>query len=224
MKKTSKYIAVIIGIALFLLFSTAIFLNNRKDSSQYSATNNKLSMIKEDNSEDYDFTIHSNADYIAIKPDDLYKNADLVIIANYNCDNKNYIGNNQSIITEASFDVQKVIKGEYKNNKININYYGGSVPLSDYIKCLSSEQMKKRGLDTLTEEETHKGRVTQVVDKSQIEAKKDENYLIFLSYDKENDIYFVLADGYGMRKLSEDNKIFNSDTNSYDMSLDNLNM
>ena len=54
--------------------------------------------------------------------------------------------------------------------------------------------------------------------------KNDQNYLIFLSYDKEKDIYFVLADGYGMRKLSEDNKIFNLDTNSYDMSLDDLNV
>lgn len=219
MNKLGKCIILLI---LLVIMTAIIFISLKDDSVSEVAKKD----VNDD--ETYNYILYSSADYIATKPEEIYQYADLVIVGNYKNINKCYIGNIQAVVTEAVFNVKNVVKGNYNGNEIKINYYGGTVSLEEYVKSLSEEQIKKRELNGLTDKQIKSGTVSYDVGKSKVDINnnvnsRNDDYLIFLSYDKESDIYFVLADGYGMRKISNDNKIFNLDTNSYDINLNELN-
>lgn len=212
MNKLGKCIVLLILLCVITAI-IIIFLDqeSKKNAANYYAYNNN----KDD--ENYNYTLYSTTDYIATKPEEIYKYADLVIIGNYKSNNKCYMGNAQAVVTESVFNVKKVIKGNYNKDEININYYGGTVCLDDYIKCLSEAQIRKRELNNLTEKQRKSGTVSYDVGKTKVDiSENNEDYLIFLSYDEKSNIYFVLADGYGMRKISNDNKIYNLDTKKYE--------
>lgn len=212
------YKCIILLILLF--FMTLIIYLCLKDN----CINGVAYKNVEKENEQYNYTIYSNTDYIATKPNDIYKYADLVIVGNYKQTNRNYIGNIQAVVTESKFSVKDVLKGTYDKNEIIINYYGGTVSLEEYVKSLSEQQIEKRGLNLLNERQIKQGTVSYDVGRTKVDINnRNDDYLIFLSYDKESDIYFVLADGYGMRKLSDDNKIFDLDMNSYDININELN-
>lgn len=210
---------IFITFAIILLVISGIFI------TYYIANNKPLDKIAETNSQENrkaDYQVTRKTDYKSIKPRDLYKEANLVIEGKYVKDNKYYVTDYSAIVTEAKFEVSKVIKGNYTLKNININYYGGTVSVGEYIKNQTVEQIAKKGFSNLSTEQLSNQTVEYIVENAKIDANTKDNYIIFLSYDSENDYYFVLSDGYGMRKLSNNEEMYNLDTKTFDTKVTDL--
>lgn len=207
-----KKIFITFAIILLVISSTLIayYITSNRDFDKISETNNLVT-----NKADYQ--IIRKSDYKSIKPKDLYKDADLVIEGNYIKDNKCYVTDYSAIVTEAKFEVSKVIKGNYTSNNININYYGGIVSVGEYMKSQTKEQLAKKGISNLSTAQLSDQTIECLTEDAKVDVNTKDSYIIFLSYDAEKDYYFVLSDGYGMRKLANNEEIYNPDTKTFDI-------
>lgn len=223
MKKTFVIIIVlvlIIGGSLFGYY----FINNIINSKKQVATAD----IPENNSkvEDFnkkaDYQLVLQPDYIAVSIEDLYKDADLVIRGKLIKNNKCHVLDSSIIATEAQFEILETLKGSYNSKNININYYGGIVSVEEYISKQTKDQIKKKGFDSLSQDERNSLNIELSVDETEAKVSSNKEYLIFLGYNREKNYYIVLADGYGMREISKDGKIYNLDTKTFDTKLTDL--
>lgn len=211
---------LVLFVILVLVFGgafVAYYYTTQQSSNKSNLSDNQTNSIDEANHQ-----IYAHSDYKAINPKDLYDLADLVIVGKYSKANKSYVKDAASIVTESTFEVSKVIKGDYSSKNININYYGGKVTLGEYVKTQTKEQLQKKGLSNLSTEQLSRETVELVIENSSVQVSNNEEYIIFLSYDKEDDYYFVLCDGYGMRKLSGNQEIYNLDTKTFDTKITEL--
>ncbi len=210
---SKKNIAIFCSILLVMIVGLIYIFNNKSANLLNNA--NESSYVE--NNEKYEYEITTNADYVATSIDDLYKTVDLVFIGTKNKDNKTFVGMNSLIITEANYNVKTVLKGDYNDSTINLNYYGGSVTLEEYMNNLSKEQIQKKGLDKYTLKE----RQTKLIgykntDKSISKQVDSNEYLIFVNCDKEKNIYFVSSDAYGMRQIDQNKNVYNLDTKTFE--------
>lgn len=207
---TFAIILLVIGVTLIIHYITT-----NKFLDKITKTNNQVTSKA-------DYQIVRKSDYKSIKPKDLYKDADLVIEGNYIKDNKCYVTDYSAIVTEANFEVSKVIKGNYTSNNININYYGGIVSVGEYMKSQTKEQLAKKGISDLSTAQLSNQTVEYLVEDAKVDVNTKDSYVIFLSYNTEKDYYFVLSDGYGMRKLSNNKELYNPDTKKFDTKITDL--
>ncbi len=210
---------------IFITFAIILLVIGVTLIIHYITTNKFLDKITETNNQvtsKADYQIVRKSDYKSIKPKDLYKDADLVIEGNYIKDNKCYVTDYSAIVTEARFEVSKVIKGNYTSNNININYYGGIVSVSEYMKSQTKEQLAKKGISDLSTAQLSNQTVEYLVEDAKVDVNTKDSYVIFLSYNTEKDYYFVLSDGYGMRKLSNNKELYNPDTKKFDTKITDL--
>ncbi|MCI9245677.1 MAG: hypothetical protein HFJ30_00775 [Clostridia bacterium] len=217
-----KKILIVFVILILIASGVSIihYFTSRDSSSEILET---LEVGKNNNIKNKaDYQIVSHNDYIATKPEDLYEIADLVIVGKYIKDIECYVDEYASIITEAQFEISEILKGDYQSKSININYYGGVVPLKDYISKQTEEQLIKKGISNLSTQQLESKTIEYVVEDSQVEVDDIKESVIFLSYDKEKDYYFVLCNGYGMREVSDDNKMYNLDTKTFDTNVTEL--
>lgn len=215
-----KRIAIVLIVPVLFATVYGFIRLNKNDNIMISDNrNNELSntTIEEKLETTHEYPIAMTADYaIGTWPEELYKHADLVIIGKYVKNNKCFAKKLGMIVTESEFKVSKVLKGNYSLPKINLNYYGGTVPLKEYINSLVHSQIIKRGYDKLTEAEID----GKTMENAGLKVYSDAEYVIFLSYD-ETDGYFVMCDGYGMREV-KGGKIYNLDTKTFDTELTDL--
>lgn len=217
---------IFITFAIILLVISGIFITyyiaNNKTLDKIAETNNQENSKADYQVNKADYQVTRKSDYKSTKPEDLYKDADLVIEGKYVKDNKCYVTDYSAIVTEAKFEVSKVIKGNYTSKNININYYGGTVSVGEYIKNQTAEQIAKKGISDLSTAQLSNQTVEYIVEDAKIDANTKDNYIIFLSYNAENNYYFVLSDGYGMRKLSNNKEMYNLDTKTFETKVTDL--
>lgn len=71
-----------------------------------------------------------------------------------------------------------------------------------YYTSGTEEQIAKRGLDCSVSEAA-KMTVSYGMTKESVSVNEKDSYMLFLSYDKENDTYFILCDAYGACKMDK---------------------
>jgi hypothetical protein len=159
--------------------------------------------------------------YLTVDPNELYKMADLVFTGKYIKINKAFL-THDIITTEATFHVNKVLKGRISkrelNDGINIQYYGGEMVLGDYLDQLDKHDARNSDISkNFTENERKTKKVTTTVEK-QANKTQDKNteYLIFVSLDSSTNTYRVLGDEFAMRKIDNQGNVFNPATNQFE--------
>ncbi|MGE5456550.1 MAG: hypothetical protein ACM3O4_05570 [Ignavibacteriales bacterium] len=193
-------------------------LNNDSNDNSNNNNNNNNNNSNDNNSQlEVIYKITKSADYVATSIEDLYKSADLVFIGTKNKDNKTFVGINGLIITESNCNVKEIIKGTYYNNNININYYGGTIRLDEYINSLSEEQIRKKGFNEFDIETRKTKLVGYPLSKTSVLFENNIiEYMIFVNYDQERNMYFVMSDAYGVRKINEVGKVYNLDKEMFE--------
>lgn len=149
-----------------------------------------------------DYTVTGYADFIATAPEDLYKTADVVVEGTFGETINTYVCEHSLPVTQVIFNVESVNKGVIPKRSIIVEYYGGTVPMYSYLNTLTEEQIAKMGIDRSVVD-VSKMTVTYGVTKESVIVNQSETYMLFLSYDAENDTYFILCDAYGACKMDD---------------------
>lgn len=190
-----------------------VSFNNKVEQSteDEQSTENESALNQEDKKVLY---IGKEADYRSTKPEDLFKDAKVVIKGKKIKDVSCYVADNSLPVQQVEIEVQEVCKGEGIPDKIIIGYYGGEVPFNEYAKTLDKEEIKKEFPDY--NEEKYKNVYIGIEDSDEnVKLEDDESYMLFLANDSDSKgNYFVLADGYGARKM-KDGKLYDFNTNDY---------
>ena len=152
--------------------------------------------------ETIDYPITNYADYIATTPEDLYQIADVVIVGTFGETVQTYVCEHSLPVTQVIFNVESVNKGVIPKRSIIVEYYGGTVPMRSYLDTLTADQIAKRGLDR-PDVDISNMTVTYETTKESVVVDRSGTYMLFLSYDAENDTYFILCDAYGACKMED---------------------
>lgn len=163
---------------------------------------NNMEIEPPENDEIINYTITKEADYIATTPEDLYQISDVVVEGCFIQKINTYVSDNSFPVTQTIFRVNDIHKGEVANNKIIVEYYGGTVSMYSYLDSLTEDQIVKRGIDCSVVEAARMT-VSYGVTKESVTVNENDTYMLFLSYDKEKDTYFILCDAYGACITSE---------------------
>ncbi|MBQ4562433.1 MAG: hypothetical protein IJA55_08920 [Clostridia bacterium] len=211
-----KVIPILISLSLIVTM-TACSVNDVTFESESISVNEKITTnppIKEISDDDI-VPIYSSSDVIATDINDICKLSDVIIRVRYGKDIDTYAREGSGTpVTIAEFEVIDVIKGEYNGSTIKAEFYGGIIPMSEYLQALSEATLQKAGYDNYTEEEIKK-KFVKLVDTTPLsEFSSSDEYLLLLSYDPETDVYFVLCGGYGS-PVVKDNKVYNSVKDEY---------
>ena len=123
------------------------------------------------------------------------------------------------VFTLGELKINQVIKGD-KNISKNIPFKtsGGLISLFEYEKGLEEAQKNKEGsiYTTYTKEEK-KNTFLDVQYGNSIELEEGKEYLLFLNYSDNYEMYSVTGLGYGARELDRTTmKIKNNDTNTFE--------
>jgi|GEM_PF-3424470 len=214
MKKKKILIIIIILVFCLATGATYYFASRNIETNKEPNTNNQLDENNQEIRLEYELT--READYVAVSVEDLYELVDLVFIGIKKHDVRTYAKNYGMIITETNYSIKKIVKGNYDNDNINIHYYGGYVTLEEYKNSLTTEQAEKHELNTYSKEERLSKYIGYAKSEKMIDSDVNQEYLIFVSYDKVNNIYFVASDAYGMRLINNDLSVYNLDTKTYE--------
>ncbi|MDO4754052.1 MAG: hypothetical protein Q4A41_03520 [Bacillota bacterium] len=149
-----------------------------------------------------DYVVRRKANHIAHLPKDLFRLADLVVKGKFEEEIDTYVAEHSIPVTRASFIVEEIYKGEADSEKIVVHYYGGSAPLTDYFETLSTEEIEKWGLD-ISDADLEHATVTYAHTKESVSVRYGEDYLLFLSDDRERGIRFILCEAYGACKIKD---------------------
>lgn len=158
-------------------------------------------------------------DYAAISLEDLYQQSHLVVTGRYLGDERTCgqegTGTPQTI---GKVQVETVYKGEAQDgDTIQIRFTGGTISLREYISKRPEEAAKKQGFSGIagTLAMARLGNKVTVEFDAMVDARPQQDYLMFFSYDEEAGVYQVLADAYAMRLLDENGKAYDPYSKSY---------
>lgn len=152
---------------------------------------------------------------------DFYESAPLVITGRYLGDERVFgqegTGTPQTI---GTVQVETVYKGEAKSgDTIPIRFTGGTISL---LEGFSKQQ--KESAQSLKEAVksmilwvvcARLGNKVTVESNALVDARPQQEYLLFLKYDEEAGVYQVRSEGYGMRPLNEAGKVYDPYSQSY---------
>ena len=160
-------------------------------------------------------------DYAVMSPEDLYKEARLVVTGRYLGDERVYGQEDTGRpVTIGKLEIKTVYKGETESETIPIRFYGGTISLREHYATYSWGGDERSLKDFIKEIPAWVyisrlgNKYTEKYD-TQVDAQKGQEYLLFLSFDEEAGVYQVLADAYGMRPLDENGKAYDQDSKSY---------
>lgn len=106
--------------------------------------------------------------------------------------------------TPVEVIVEETLNGQDLNNIKTIYLKGGDVKVSDLMKTLDQGTIEKMGFDTLTKEQQETMYISY---KSEYDynLKPDEEYVLIVAKNS-NNIYTVVANGYGIFKEDKESK------------------
>lgn len=183
------------------------------DDETNVAPNTDVSIVED---QKVSYEISYSCDYIWTSVEDLYENADLVIIGTYKETKNTYYAKDYGrLISTGVVEAETVVKGNLIDMNFEIEYYGGIMSVSDFINQNGKEVTKQFVSDNLEEQEV-KERYIGEKSGTSVNAREGHKYLMFLNYDKDTDHYFVGSDGYGMREVNNEGKVWNIDSSKYE--------
>ena len=170
--------------------------------------------------------IESTADYsIDFSDNEVISNeADFIIIGtiksidgaiNYNPVKKGYT----VIQTIGKIQVNKVLKGDIKENEISFIRTDGNITVSEYEKSLTEEYREYIGINKLNQDEKNSKYVVETT-RGNITPEKEKTYLIYLTYFDDYERYGIRFSEYGLREI--DSQSLNSDSNILNSDIKNL--
>lgn len=149
--------------------------------------------------------------------------SDIVVISNFNITYTDYEVKNGNFILKSNGDleVNKILRAEKEIGKSTIKFskYCGMVSLAELEKDKNYD-WKTWELDNIghlvPEEEKSITYFKQYPSKGE-EIREDKQYLVFLEYDEENDIYNIIDYAYGILEYDPTtNKVKNIDTGEFE--------
>lgn len=161
----------------------------------------------------FDYVVTRKANYIARLPKDMFKVADIVVKGRFEETLEPYVTEYSMPVTKARFAVEYVFKGEMNLDRVIVEYYGGTVPLSTYLETLKPEEVSKLGID-LASMDLSNATVTYAQTKESVSVNYDDTFLLFLAHNEENSRYFILCDAYGACKM-KDGKVYDLVNDAY---------
>ncbi|MGE5456576.1 MAG: hypothetical protein ACM3O4_05715 [Ignavibacteriales bacterium] len=199
-----SFIVIISILGLFVIFSED---NRGRTLERNNDTNVKTVVYK----------ISKNFDILYNQPKDLYNQSQLVVIGNFLNDENTEMTDDSTFITNTTFKIENVLKGNVEDENIKVSYLGGVISVKDYSKNISIEVLKAQGLEKYINDEDKYVEFEFYEAPVNIEKGKDnDKYLLFLSYDKEKKIYQPYSNGYGILKIINGNSVFNKITQEYE--------
>lgn len=155
-----------------------------------------------------------HADYAIIFPEDLYENADLVITGIYQGDQESHANIHTGFPhTKGTVTVTQVLKGSC-GDTIVVDYRGGEIPMVESLmvgESMSEEEVLKQ----YPEAKNQIMRMTNAAD-DRVKAVKGQEYILFLYYNSELEVYHAGAQAYSMRPLNDKGQALNPDTKNYE--------
>jgi len=144
--------------------------------------------------------VSSEFDVLWVSTEDLYKNADVVVLVDYENDVKNYASVSGNPMTQSYFKVKKVYKGDIKEQtSILVNYRGGTITLEQYMATQTPEQLKKKGLADIPQKDRAYILFEYESSLHDFSFKTSpKNYILFLVFDKNTNKYVTLCVDYGI--------------------------
>ena len=116
-------------------------------------------------------------------------------------------------ITKAQCDVVDVIKGEYDDNSIIIDYYGDTVSMFEYLQAMPEAEKLKGGYD-YTDEEAKKTAVTYLDIDNGVSFETGTEYVVCLGYNEVDGSYMVHSDAFGISEVTGE-QIYNKGGKAY---------
>lgn len=142
---------------------------------------------------------------------DMYKNADIVVIGRYLGDKKTVVQEVTGLPeTFGTIEVETVLKGEIEEDTPLIRFCGGVIPRWKSLLEKKGESGFAIFLTFLSGE-----KITMSKDRF-VNAQAGKRYLMFLGKSSEYPYYGVLADAYGMRPLDEEDRALSPDSQQYE--------
>lgn len=165
------------------------------------------------------FPMSAQMDYAYIFPQDLYEHARLVVVGQYVGDERTRgeegTGTPETI---GKVQIETVYKGEAKaGDTIPIRFTGGTISLREYVSKRPEEAAEKQGFSGIsgTLAMARLGNKVTVDFDTAVDARPQQDYLMFFSYDEKEGVYQVLSDAYGMRPLDENGKAYDPYSKAY---------
>ena len=155
-----------------------------------------------------------HADYAHIFPEDLYENADLVITGIYEGDEDMYAHPGTGFPrTKGTVKVTQILKGSCGDTVV-VAYKGGEIPMVESLmvgESMSEEEVLKQ----YPEAKNQVLRMTNAAD-DRVKAVVGQEYILFLYYNSELEVYNAGAQAYSMRPLNDKGQALNPDTKNYE--------
>lgn len=170
-------------------------------------TNTSSAFTRGDMSNKY--TIAENAEYIIIGTVNSIEG-----MSNYNPTTGTYV----MARTVGTIKVDKILKGDLKEDVIPFVRLGGTLPIIEYEKSLPAAHREKVGLNKLTKEEKENKYVKETME-GDISIENGKTYLMYISYSTYYERYSIEFVQYGLREvestaLTSESKILNASTKS----------
>lgn len=235
-----KRILITITIIIILVMMALGLLDlTRKNNEQViaSTSNTKINNTLK-NSENIDYsdsmedpnvvlTVGSNYDVNKMSSDEIMNNNDYYLVigkvtsidgaTNYNDKQNVYT----TIFSLGKMEIIQDLKGNMKNNTIDIMKRGGKISLEQYEKSLTTSQKQKDEMKSLLNKYSSQKSTKLVEAKSldEIDVQLNKEYLFTLSYNKDYDRYLINAFPYAIKEVKRDgNKLLlkNNESNQFE--------
>lgn len=235
-----KRILITITIIIILVMMALGLLDlTRKNNEQViaSTSNTKIDNTLK-NSENIDYsdsmedpnvvlTVGSNYDVNKMSSDEIMNNNDYYLVigkvtsidgaTNYNDKQNVYT----TIFSLGKMEIIQDLKGNMKNNTIDIMKRGGKISLEQYEKSLTTSQKQKDEMKSLLNKYSSQKSTKLVEAKSldEIDVQLNKEYLFTLSYNKDYDRYLINAFPYAIKEVKRDgNKLLlkNNESNQFE--------
>ena len=142
---------------------------------------------------------------------------DLVIVGTYDGTVSTYATETGQIYSIGRVSDFYILEGETSLEPKEITFYGGALPVSEFMEYANPDISAKRGFDKLTKLEADTKYVGVPVTQYSAVPVKGTKYMYLLSYDESTGEYFVACDGYGVREISADGMgVWNPDTEKFE--------
>lgn len=231
-----KRILVITTIIVILIITSLVLLalTRKNNDPVIASTNNtkidntlKSSENIDNNNSTEDpnvvLTIGSNYDINKMSVDEIMNNDDyyLVIGKVTSIDGATNYNDKQNIYTTifslGKMEIIQDLKGNMKDNTIDIMKRGGKISLNQYEKSLTTSQKEKDEMKNLLNKYSTQKSTKLVESKSldEMDIQLNKEYLFTLSYNKDYDRYLINAFPYAMKEVKRDgNKLLLKDNES----------
>ena len=142
---------------------------------------------------------------------------DLVIVGTYDGTVSTYATDLGQIYSIGRVSDFYILKGEASPEPKEITFYGGALPVSEFMRYVRPDISANRGFDKLTKLEADTKYVGVPVTQYSANPIEGTRYMFLLSYDESTGEYFVACDGYGVREISADGTgVWNPDTEEFE--------